>query len=96
MEGVKNREGFTLAEILISLSILLIIYGLGALVSTNFSKSQTFGSEQYNLITILRKARSQAMSNINQSDYGVFISSSSYVIFQGSSFASLFQFYARV
>ena len=84
---MKHESGFTLLEIVIATAILTIIAGLGLVISINFYKSQSLTVERDTVVSLLRKARSQALTNFNQSAHGLYIDESQYIIFQGSSFA---------
>ncbi len=80
---MKNQKGFTLIEILISVAILSIIIGLGLFISFDFYKSYSFRSEESTIVSILQKARSQSMNNINQTRHGVhFASPLRYILFE--------------
>ncbi len=91
----KNNfeEGLTLVELLVTLAILFGIAGVGTLIGINFWNGESLQNERYNLVTILRKARSEAMNNINQSAHGVFLTNNSYILFKGASYASRIQEY---
>lgn len=82
------NNGFTLVEILIAMGILAVILSLGYFVSFDFYKNYVLYSEKDILISILRKARSQALNNVGAASHGVYIGSDSYTIFYGGSFAS--------
>ena len=93
---IKSQLGFTLIEVLITLTITVGLAGLGLLIGSNFTRSESLDVERYNLVSILRKARNQAMSNLNQADHGVFIATSTYIIFEGVSYASRIPDYDEV
>ncbi|KKR55704.1 MAG: hypothetical protein UT92_C0001G0047 [Candidatus Curtissbacteria bacterium GW2011_GWA1_40_24] len=84
----NSKNGFTIIEITIVIAIMAAIFGFTAVFGMSFYRQYSFFSEKNNLVAILRKARSRAMSNINQSAHGIYIGSSQYVLFQGSSYAS--------
>ena len=78
-----DQLGFTVVEILVALGILLLIMSLGIFLSMDFYRSYAFRSEQKILVSVLHKARTRALSNINEYEHGVRIATSSYTIFQG-------------
>jgi len=82
------HKGFTLVEIIIVLAIFTLIISLGAFMSLDFYKSYSFRSEKYQLVSILQKARSQALNNINQTPHAVHIESGGYTFFEGNNFQS--------
>lgn len=86
----KINRGFTLIEVLIVMAILSILTTLGYFVAIDFYKSYAFNSERDIIVSILQKARSQSLSNINQSAHGVYFDNlnSRYVIFQGVTYAA--------
>lgn len=67
---------------------MVFLLGLGLLVSIDFYKSYALISEKATLVSFLRKARSRALVNFNQSNHGFYISPTQYIIFQGPSYAS--------
>jgi len=80
--------GFTLIEILIVTAILVILFGMGLFMSFDFYRSFLIHSERDLLVGVLEKARNRAMNNIGESPHGVHITSSSYILFQGTAYAS--------
>ena len=81
-------KGITLIEILVAMAIIVIILGLGYFVGFDFYRNYALHSEKDILLSVLRKARSQALNNVNSITHGVYIGSDSYTIFYGNSFAS--------
>lgn len=87
--SADDKRGFTLWEISISVFIILVIFSLGLLISVDFYRQKVIGAERDTIVYILKRARSEAQSNVNQSSHGVYFGlASSYVIFQGNSYAS--------
>src|SRR5438105_2008049 len=78
----KNTAGFTLIEIIIAIAILAIILTLGLFISFDFYKSYAFRSEKNIIVSVLQKARGQALNNINQARHGVSFQSGQYIIFE--------------
>lgn len=83
----KVRQGFTLIEVIVVLGIFAILAALGLFLSMDFYRGYSFRSEQKILVSILEKARSQALSNINQARHGVYIEPGKYTIFEGNAWA---------
>lgn len=80
-----KERGFTFVEILIVMVIMAIIVSLGLIVSIDFYKSYSFRSERNIIASILQKARSQSLNNINQTRHGVHFEDSSglkYILFE--------------
>ena len=74
-------NGFTLIEIIIVIAIVGIIASFGLFISMDFYRGYAFLSEQKIAVSVLQKARNQAMSNINQLPHGVHFESNKYVIY---------------
>ncbi len=83
-----NEKGITLVEILIAMGILALILSLGYFVGFDFYKNYALHSEKDMLMSVLRKARSQALNNVNSTSHGVYVKDDFYTIFYGSSYAS--------
>lgn len=84
----SNSAGITLTEIVVVVGILLVIFGLGGVTSFNLFRRVSLDGELDSGASVLRKARSEAISNINQSDFGVYIDAANFTVFEGSSYAS--------
>ncbi len=82
-------RGFTVIEILVVIFLLAILSGMTLVFSTSYYREYNFYGEEKMLIGLLQKARSQALSNINQKPHGIFFdkTNNSYVLFQGNDYA---------
>ncbi len=85
---MSDARGFTLIEVVVATAILMLIAGAGLFMSFDVYRDYAFNSEVKVVISLLQKARSQALNNINQTDHGVYFTSSDYILFQGTSYAS--------
>jgi len=83
-----RQGGFTLLEIMITLAIFSATITLGLFVGLDFYKSYILTTERDTLISILRKARADAMNNFLESPRGIFIGNNEYIIFSGYSYLS--------
>ena len=79
--------GFTLLEILISIGVLTAIAAAGFPVTLDFYHSHQLTTERNSFIAAIRETRNQALSHVGNTDHGLLIASTSYTIFQGSSYA---------
>lgn len=86
-KNLSCRQGVSLIEVLIIVAIIVVISGLGLFVSLDFYKTYALNSERDTVVAILIKARNRAANNFNESKHGVYIDSTGYTIFQGSSYA---------
>src|SRR5690348_2888046 len=91
----SRSPGFTLIEILVVLTIFIFLAGLGLFLSLDSYRGSSFRSERDTAVSMLQKARSQAMNNIclggscvNGLAHGVHFTASQYVIFQGGIYNS--------
>ncbi len=79
-------KGFTLIELLVVIGLLGIIAALGLFISMDFYRSYAFRSERSTIVSVLQKARSQSMNNIDEKRHGVRFQGSplQYVLFECS------------
>lgn len=82
------RRGVTILEVVVSIGLLAIVLSLGIFFGLDSYRRYMLRTERDNLVTILRRARSEAQNNIGQANHGVFIDDDKYVIFRGNSFAA--------
>ena len=71
-------------ELLVSLAILVAIASLGLFISIDFYKAYSSRSEQSVVVSVLQKARSESLNNINEKRHGVHFQANplKYVIFE--------------
>jgi prepilin-type N-terminal cleavage/methylation domain-containing protein len=82
------RQGFSILELVVVIGILTILLGLGTLYSSDFYQRTIIESEKDQIVSLLWRARSRALNNVNQTDHGLLLGSSTYVVFQGTSSAA--------
>jgi prepilin-type N-terminal cleavage/methylation domain-containing protein len=89
----NKNSGFSLIEILVVLGMLSLLAAFTLFIGTDSYRGYSFRNERDTIVSILQKARSQAMSNVclgsgctGGEPHGVHFASGQYVIFQGSSF----------
>jgi len=70
------------------MGLTAIILAFVSPVAVNFYKSQILSEASDGILSILRSAQNQATFGKNNSDFGIKILSSSYILFEGSSYAS--------
>ncbi len=82
-KNIKLQNGFTLIEVMITIFIFAVILGLGLFISFDFYKSFSFRSERDVVLSVIQKARSQSLNNIDQTRHGVhFANPLQYIIFE--------------
>jgi len=84
---VGRTRGFTLLEVIISTTILAVIMGTATPIIANSYINYRIVTAQQDLVSVLRKAQSLAISNQYESPFGVAVASGAYVIFRGPSYA---------
>lgn len=77
-----RNKGFTLIEIIIVVAVLTIILSFGMTIDLNTFRGDTFLVEQSKIVSVLERARSHAMANMFNTDYGVCYFAPDYVIFR--------------
>ncbi len=89
-----RNYGFTLIEIVITMTIIVMLGGWGLFYNLNNLRYHSFASDQEMLISILQYARGKAMANtcdnpcFSGQPYGVYIENDKFIIFQGQNYSS--------
>ena len=81
---VCRPNGFTLIEILVTLAIVGVVATFATIMSMDTFAGHNARAERDLVVSLLERARSQAMNNINQSPHGLHIDGGSYNLFQGT------------
>ena len=83
-------EGFTILEVSIVIGLFAMLIALGLLLSMDVWRGSSFQSEQDVVTSLLYKARSRAISNVNESSHGLFINTGEekYFVFEGGDYDS--------
>jgi prepilin-type N-terminal cleavage/methylation domain-containing protein len=84
----KINWGFTIIELMIVLGIFAIILAIILPINVNRSLAQQVSSEQKIVISLLQRARTQAITNQNDSSHGLYITDGEYVLFAGDSYTT--------
>ncbi len=82
------QKGFTILEIVIVVAMFAIIAIITMPVILSYFNVQNVDDAAATMIVTLRQARTQAMYQKNDSAFGVKFTTSSYTLFQGSSYES--------
>ncbi len=83
---ILPQNGFTLIELLVSIAIIAILAALTIASFTTLNKQVSIDSTTQNILSVLRRARSQTVASENQSSYGVHFETSKYVLFKGTDY----------
>lgn len=84
---ISKDKGFTLIEIAVVLAIITLLFAIGFFVDLSMDSRNSLGSEETTLISILEKARGEAMNNIDHISHGVHVETNAYILFEGSNYA---------
>ncbi len=76
-------KGFSIIEIIVTLAIFSTLVGLGLFMGVQTISTAVHRSEEATIVSLLQKARSRAMNNLQQSAWGVCYKAPNYVIFKG-------------
>src|SRR3989344_6135693 len=82
-ERLKVSSAFTLTEILVVVGIFALLMSFSLVVSLDIYRGDSFRGEQDVIISILQKARSQSINNINETTHGIRFEPDQYVLFDG-------------
>ncbi|MGE5540677.1 MAG: Tfp pilus assembly protein FimT/FimU [Bacillota bacterium] len=81
---LRPVKGFTLPEMLVVIALLAMMAALGAFVGFDAYRASLSRSEHDIIVSLLERARSSAMSNIDQTSWGVCYIAPNYVLFRGT------------
>src|SRR3989304_8504889 len=87
---MTKKSGFTMIEIAVVIGLFAILISLGLLMGMDVWRGSSMQSEQEIVLSLLYKARSRAISNINESNHGLYIDEAGeqYIIFEGDDYDS--------
>ena len=80
----SQSSGFTIIEIVIVIAILGVIMALGLFMSMDSYRGTLSRSEVTTIVSMLEKARSRSMANIDQNTWGFCYTNNTYIVFEGS------------
>ena len=84
----KKSTGFTLIELSLVMALFAIILSLAVPYGLRFFRIERLDSVSRDILTNLRFAQSQAISQQEDSEYGIYIQEDSFVVFRGTSYVS--------
>ncbi|MEK7464752.1 MAG: type II secretion system protein [Patescibacteria group bacterium] len=90
------RGGFTLIEITIVLALFIVAGYFTLPLGIESYRNYILGAEIRNILSVLRRAESLAMSNTYQSRFGVSFQSEQYVLFKGDNYAGRDQLFDEI
>ncbi len=87
LDTLKKADGFTLIEVLVTLTLCGSLIGLTVLFGIAFYRSEGFYSQTRAMVHILETARANAQNGENGTAHGVRFFEDGYVLFSGNSYA---------
>lgn len=85
---MAKQGGFTLLELLLSLSIIGVLAGLSIPVYESFSRRNDLDIATQSTVSAIRRAASYSRAGVGDSAYSVRINDTSVVLFKGTSYAT--------
>lgn len=86
MSAASIKRGFTLIELVLSMTFLGILIGLFLLYNQSSQLRADLNSQTSNIVHYLRLAQSSSASGLNDTDHGLHLEDNSYTLFEGSSY----------
>lgn len=88
MFGGNFKRGFSLVEIIVSVSIIALILSVTITSFVELNKREALSSNVIAVMTSLRDARAQTLASVGASQYGVKVDADRTTFFKGSIFSS--------
>ena len=92
----QNQNGFTVIELFLVITLTLVLVALSVPIYSSLQLSSQLNESTSLLVQTLRVGKERSMARINNSVYGIKLQESSYILYQGSSYASRAGEYDRV
>ena len=86
LSQTQDSKGFTLIELIIVIAIIVIVAGILVSPFSAFRRNQILKAETENVLSLINKARSQTLASKNDSNYGVYFTATSVVLFPGNTY----------
>jgi len=83
---MKNKNGFTLIEIIIVMSIIVFLISASIVSYRSFEKSTELEKTVQNIISTLKLSQSKTIASNEASPYGIHFESDKYISFKGSEY----------
>lgn len=83
---LANISGFTLIEVLLTLAIIMILFGATITVFPSFQVNTDLDISASELIQTMRDARNKSINGEMNDTYGVYLEADKYTLFRGSSY----------
>jgi prepilin-type N-terminal cleavage/methylation domain-containing protein len=88
MKKIKNKTGFTLMEMLMVISIMIVLTAAFFSFQSNLVNSAHLISNTDEIVQTLRLARSSSITRYRDSGWGVFFDADKFILFKGDDYAT--------
>jgi prepilin-type N-terminal cleavage/methylation domain-containing protein len=92
---LRRQSGFTLIELLIVIGITLLVGAAAVPIYGSLQVSTQLNENSSLVIQTVRTAREYSVARLNNAAHGVYITSTTYTLYQGSSYAARDSSYDR-
>lgn len=86
MSLAHRKSGFTLVEVVLVLSLMVVFFGLSALYSQTSQVRADLNAQASNFVGFLRLAQSSAEAGKGGTSHGIHLENNKYVVFAGASY----------
>jgi len=87
MKYINNNFGFSLIQVLLVISIMLLLVSMAVPSLYQLQSSAQIDTISAEIAQNLRRAEARAMVGYNNTDWGVYFTDNTYTIFSGDSYA---------
>ena len=91
-----SASGFTIVEIIVVMALILVLFGISAPFLYRFYNNFEVRSERDSLVAYLRQTRNISVADQQQSNHGLYKTSTQYIIFKGSSYSDRDPYYDQI
>jgi len=81
-----KQLGFTLIEVVVTISIIVVVTAVTIPLYSHWQTLSVLDSSRFEVLQDIRFAQDKAMAGYNDSDFGVYFTSSGYTLFQGTTY----------
>lgn len=85
----KSNKGISLIEVLVTLGILLIMFGVGTPFYTSYHSRNVLSRTTQEIAEELRKVQIESMAGLSGQDLGIHFESDRYIFFEGGTYSGL-------
>lgn len=81
------NKGFSIVEMLVAVSILVIIAALSVSVFSRISNGSSLEKESQIILSMVTKARTESINSVNDTTHGIKFTGSSVALFRGTTYS---------